>query len=61
MRKMGIVIPFKDAKNDPAAKSELMNGGGKVQVPCLRYVENGKEQWLYESKDIAAFLHQAIS
>ena len=36
---------------------DLMNGGGKTQVPCLRIESpEGDVQWMYESDDIIAYL-----
>lgn len=36
---------------------ELMNGGGKTQVPCLRIeTPEGGVEWMYESDDIIAYL-----
>ena len=36
---------------------DLMNGGGKTQVPCLRIEDgNGAVQWMYESDDIVNYL-----
>lgn len=36
---------------------ELMAGGGKTQVPCLRVDSGaGKVQWMYESDDIIRYL-----
>lgn len=43
-----ISIPQKDILKDPSAKAELMEIGGKTQVPCL--VIDGEA--LYESRDI---------
>ena len=60
MRRMGVDLPFEDAKNDPKAKQELLAGGGKVKVPCLKYEKDGQEKWLYESKDIEAFLRNLV-
>ena len=60
MRKLGIDLPFKDAKNDPRSKEELLNGGGKVQVPCLRTDGPKGSTWLYESKDIASHLSRLV-
>ena len=40
-------------------RQDLIQGGGKKQVPCLRIKhENGAIQWLYESDDIINFLKQ---
>ena len=39
---------------------DLLNGGGKTQVPCLR-IDNpdGETQWMYESDDIINYLRSA--
>ena len=60
MRRMGVDLPFEDAKNDPKAKQELLTGGGKVKVPCLKYEKDGQEKWLYESSDIELFLRNLV-
>lgn len=37
--------------------TELVEQGGKRTVPCLRIDNNdGSSQWMYESKDIVAYL-----
>ncbi len=37
--------------------TQLMQGGGKTQVPCLRVESSsGEVQWMYESDDIIAYL-----
>jgi glutaredoxin len=55
-----ISVPLKNAKVEPA-RTELLKGGGKVQVPCLRIEEVGGIRWLYESNDIIAFLKNRIA
>mgnify|MGYP003704360153 CR=1 FL=1 len=56
MKASGFSLPLRDAKQEPF-RSELLAGGGKVQVPCLRIEqEGGSVQWLYESSDIIAYL-----
>lgn len=42
--------------SDRQFAAELMRGGGKTQVPCLRIESDGKDQWMYESDDIIAYL-----
>ena len=43
---------MKDILRRRANKAELIDGGGKKQVPCLR-IQKGKEiEWLYESDAI---------
>ncbi|MCO5142596.1 MAG: glutathione S-transferase N-terminal domain-containing protein [Oligoflexia bacterium] len=56
-----IPITFVDAKSDPF-KTELLQGGGKLQVPCLRITkENGKAEWMYESSAIIHFLKEQLA
>ncbi len=39
--------------SDRQHASDLMKGGGKTQVPCLRIDDgSGNVQWMYESDDI---------
>jgi len=49
-------IELRSTSNAQFAK-ELVNGGGKTQVPCLR-IENadGNIEWMYESDDIIGYL-----
>lgn len=42
--------------SDRTFQSELMAGGGKGQVPCLRIDDGaGNVQWMYESDDIIRY------
>ena len=57
VRKYGLEIEFKDAKNNKIFKEELVLNGGRHKVPCLRIdSSNGATTWLYESKAIISFL-----
>ena len=58
MHRLNLNIALQDAKNDAAARALLLDEGGKIQVPCLRIVENGSTRWLYESKAIITYLDQ---
>lgn len=59
IRRLGLNIETRDARNDPQWNSELVNQGGKYQVPCLRVVqEDGSIEWIYESDNIIGFLDQ---
>lgn len=42
----------------PQHRQELIQGGGRATVPCLRIEQDGQVKWLYESLDIIAYLHQ---
>lgn len=53
----GIDIPMRDTLHDADARRELVSGGGRPTVPCLKIVApNGAERWLYESADIIDYL-----
>jgi glutaredoxin len=57
IRRLGLTIETRDARNDPQWNSELINQGGKYQVPCLRLVkEDGSMEWMYGSKQIIQYL-----
>ena len=59
IRRLGLNIETRDARNDPQWSSELVNQGGRYQVPCLRVVkEDGSIDWIYESDNIIGFLDQ---
>ncbi|MEM7532277.1 MAG: glutaredoxin [Chloroflexota bacterium] len=49
-------VPMKDTLMDPAARRELIQIGGKAQVPCLTI--NGAP--LYESRDIIEWVRENI-
>lgn len=57
IRRLGLNIEVRDARRDPHWRQQLLNEGGRLQVPCL-YIpgESGQAQWLYESNDIIAYL-----
>ncbi len=57
IRRLGLNIERRDARNDPGWQQELVDQGGRYQVPCLRIPEaDGEVRWLYESNDIIAYL-----
>jgi glutaredoxin 3 len=50
--RLGLEIPMRDIRLEPGARDDLLEIGGKGQVPCL--VIDGKP--LYESDDIVRWL-----
>ncbi|HMQ11691.1 MAG TPA: glutathione S-transferase N-terminal domain-containing protein [Oligoflexia bacterium] len=58
VKSLGLNMTYKDAKNDPTAREELLKNGGKIQVPCLRIKDGSKETWMYESNDIIQYLNK---
>jgi glutaredoxin len=62
LKRHSLNIELRDAKNDPEIKAELVREGGRHKVPCLRTVNpDGSIDWLYESTDIIAHLHNTFS
>ena len=54
-------MDIKDAKRDKDYAQELISGGGKLQVPCLRIEKSPEDvEWMYESKDIVKFLTKEL-
>jgi glutaredoxin len=57
MKRQSLDIETRDAKRCETARDELLAGGGKLKVPCLRIDDGyGRVSWMYESKDIIGYL-----
>lgn len=57
--RMSLNIELRDAQHVQLHRDELMQDGGKAQVPCLRISSaDGNVQWLYESDAINQYLRQ---
>ena len=52
----GIEIQLRDTMRDRDAHAELVAGGGRSTVPCLRIEREDGVHWLYESADIIDYL-----
>ena len=53
----GIQLPTRNVLLSSEYAAELLAGGGKTQVPCLRIdAADGGVQWIYESSDIIGYL-----
>lgn len=52
----GIELPLKDTMMDPDARRELIELGGKGQVPALRI----GDEIMYESDDIVRWLQENV-
>lgn len=62
MKRLSLNIELRDAQHDAQHRAALQQGGGKPQVPCLRWTdENGNEQWLYESDAIIGLLRSRFA
>lgn len=62
LKRLSLPIETRDVKRCETAREELLAGGGKLTVPCLKIVEEtGRTRWMYESKDIVNYLEQRFS
>lgn len=58
---LNIKIEYRDAANNKQHRSELLEQGGEIKVPCLRIEEAGTSRWLYESSDIINYLNKQFA
>jgi glutaredoxin len=57
MKRHSLNIETRDAKLSDSSRDELLQGGGKLKVPCLRIEDGtGSTRWMYESSDIISYL-----
>jgi glutaredoxin len=62
MRRLSLPIETRDAQAEGPHRDELVRGGGRAMVPCLRIAEaNGEVRWLYESSAIIAYLRERFA
>lgn len=57
-RRLGVRLEERNIHRDSDAREELLRGGGKTQVPCLRIegADQAEPRWMYESGDIVEYL-----
>ena len=58
LARLDVPVPRRNITTDGAARNELVAGGGRQQVPCLRIEASEETRWLYESADIIAYLEE---
>ena len=57
IKQLSLNIETRDAMRDSASRQQLLQGGGQLQVPCLRIIdEQGNVTWMYESRAIVSYL-----
>ena len=56
LKRLRLNMVTRDILKHKQYEAELISGGGKRKVPCLRIEEKGSVKWLYESSDINAYL-----
>ena len=58
LHRLNLPIELRDARSEAEHRTALLEGGGRVKVPCLRIDEADGTKWLYESNDIIAFFEE---
>ncbi|MGK0306763.1 MAG: glutaredoxin [Gammaproteobacteria bacterium] len=58
MYKLNLPMVKRNASEGSPYRDELLQGGGKIQTPCLRIEKDGSVEWLYESSAIISYLEK---
>jgi glutaredoxin len=58
MHKMNLPISKRNVSKGSPYRDELLQGGGKIQTPCLRIETPTEVKWLYDSSEIITYLQQ---
>jgi len=61
MYKMNLPIVKRNVSKGSPYREELLQGGGKVQTPCLRIESAAETTWLYESSEIIDYLRKRFA
>jgi len=62
IKRLSLNIETRDALRDMTSRPQLLQGGGHLQVPCLRITdEQGNVTWMYESHAIINYLQAAYA
>ena len=56
LQSRGMQIPMRDVHREEGAFRELLQGGGRTTVPCLRIEREDGVEWMFESADIMRYL-----
>ena len=57
IKRQSLNIELRDAQHDEHHREQLLNGGGKIKVPCLKIKNtDGNHHWLYESTEVIQYL-----
>ena len=62
MRRLSLDVEKRDAQHSTANRQEMLAQGGSGKVPCLKIMdEENKTRWLYNSREIIAYLQQRFA
>lgn len=56
IRELRLPIRMKNIHKDAQALNDLIDGGGRKTVPCLRIDSGEGTEWMYEARDIIDYL-----
>lgn len=61
-KRLALNIETRDAQRNQEHREQLLAGGGRVKVPCLKTSdENGNTIWMYDSKQIIQHLQEKFA
>ena len=61
IKRLSLNIETRDALRHAPSRQQLLEGGGVIQVPCLRITtEDDGVEWLYESNEIINYLEKSL-
>lgn len=56
-KRLSLNIETRDAQHNPQFREQLLQGGGKIKVPCLKTSDSsGSPVWMYNSNEIKQYL-----
>ena len=61
MYKLNLPIVKRNASQGSPYREELLQGGGKIQTPCLRIEKEEGVEWLYDSSEIIQYLEKRFA
>ena len=57
LNSFNVQVELNNTLTNPKNRQDLMQGGGRTTVPCLRITDDaGQVTWMYESSDIMSYL-----
>lgn len=61
LKRLNLPMEIRSVQQGSPYRTELEQGGGRIQVPCLKVSGPQGDQWMYESSDIIQFLSNKFS
>lgn len=59
IKRQSLNIAMLDAQHDTRSRQQLLDGGGRIKVPCLKISQaDGQVEWIYESQQIIQYLQR---